>query len=293
MKGPLGRFLRLLWKALHRFNADHGANHAAAVAYFSLLSLPPVLLLAGRALARLFPDTDATEAMLSAVSAFLPLEIAPSLGALGKSLHQGGALVAVAVPVLLWVASHAFSSLEVAVNVAFGTTPHRKFWLSRLKAFAGLSGAVMLLSGTVLAGHVASWLSGYYERTGAPPSFSPRAHFVSAAALLGVSFLVFTLFYKWLPSGKVAWSAAARAAAVAVVLWEGARHVFGGLLASSPAFGLFSGALAGIVAVLGWVYVAVAVTIYGAEVASLLNGGRGEAGVRPPQRPRGARVTNS
>ena len=48
--------------------------------------------------------------------------------------------------------------------------------------------------------------------------------------------------------------------------------MFGSLLSGSPAFGLFSGALAGIVAVLGWVYVAVAVTIYGAEVAALLNG---------------------
>jgi membrane protein len=287
------RFLRLLWRALHRFTADHGPNHAAAVAYFSLLSLPPFFLLAGRTLAWLFPDTDGTDAILSAVTPFLPLEIAPSLGTLGKSLHQGAALVAVAVPVLLWVASHAFSSLEVAVNVAFGTTPHRRFWLSRLKAFAGLSGGVLLLSGTVLAGHVASWLSGYYERTGAPASFSPRAHFVSSAALLVVTFGVFTLFYKWLPSGKVAWWAAGRAAAVAVVLWEGARHVFGGLLASSPAFGLFSGALAGIVAILGWIYVAVAVTIYGAEVASLLNGGRGEPVVRPPQRSGGSRVTKS
>ena len=276
MTGPFVRFLRLLWRALHRFTEDHGPNHAAAVAYFSLLSLPPFVLLAGRALARVFPDTDGTDAILSAVAPFLPLEIAPSLGALGKSLHKGGALVAVAVPVLLWVASHAFSSLEVAVNVAFGTTPQRRFWLSRLKAFAGLSGGVLLLSGTVLAGHVASWLDGYYARSGAPPSLSPRAHVVSAVALVAVTYGVFTLFYKWLPSGKVTWSAAGRAAGVAVVLWEGARHVFGSLLAGSPAFGLFSGALAGIVAFLGWIYVAVAVTLYGAEVAALLNGGRAD-----------------
>ena len=274
MTGPLLRFLRLLWRALCRFSEDHGANHAAAVAYFSLLSLPPFLLLAGRTLARVLPDTDGTEAILSAVAPFLPPEVAPSLRALGRSLHQGGALVAVAVPVLLWVASHAFSSLEIAVNVAFGTTPQRRFWMSRLKAFAGLSGGVLLLGGTVVAGHIASWLDGYYARTGAPPSLSPRAHLVSAAALLAVTYVVFTLFYKWLPRGKVAWWAAGRAAAVAVVLWEGARHVFGGLLAGSPAFGFFSGALAGIVAVLGWIYVAVAVTIYGAEVAALLNGNR-------------------
>jgi membrane protein len=277
MIDPLRRFLRLLWRALGLFSADHGPNHAAAVAYFSLLSLPPFLLLAGRVLARVLPDTDGTDAILSAVAPYLPLEIAPSLETLGRSLHRGGALLAVAVPVLLWVASHAFSSLEVAVNVAFGTTPQRRFWLSRLKAFLGLSGGVLLLGATVVAGQVASWLDGYYASTGAPLSFSPRAQFVSTAALLAVTCGVFTMFYKWLPRGKVAWTAAGQAAAVAVVLWEGARHLFGGLLASSPAFGFFSGALAGIVAVLAWIYVAVAVTIYGAEVAALLNGNRVEA----------------
>ena len=274
MNDPLSRFLRLLWRALHHFSADHGPNHAAAVAYFSLLSLPPFLLLAGRIIGRFLPGMAGDDALLSAVASFLPPEIAPSLRTVGQSLTHGGALVAIAVPVLLWVASHAFSSLEVAVNVAFGTTPQRRFWLSRLKAFAGLSGGVILLGATVVAGHVASWLDGYYARSGAPRAFSPRAQLVPVIGLLGVSFAVFTLFYKALPRGKVAWGAAARAAVIAVVLWEGARHVFGGLLYRSPTFGFLSGALAGIVAFLGWIYVAVAVTIYGAEVAALLNGNR-------------------
>src|SRR6185295_8095687 len=165
-----------------------------------------------RALALVIPDTNGTDAILSAVTQSLPKEIAPSLEAVGRSLHEGGALVAVAVPVLLWVASHAFSSLEVAVNVAFGTTPLRRFWLSRLKAFAGLSGGVLLLGGTVVVGHLASRLERYYLRTGAPAAFSPRAQVASAVALLAVTFVVFTLFYKWLPRGKVAWSAAGRAA---------------------------------------------------------------------------------
>jgi membrane protein len=277
MTRPLTRFARLLFRALVRFSADHGPNHAAAVAYFSLLSLPPFLLLAGRTLARVLPETDGTEAVMSAVVPFLPHEIAPSLRTLVRSVHQGGALVAVAVPVLLWVASHAFSALEIAVNVAFGTTPLRRFWLSRLKAFGGLSGGVLLLGGAVVAGHLASWLDGYYAQTGAPASLSPRAHLASVAAQIVVTYIVFTLFYKWLPRGRVAWLAAGRAAIVAVVLWEGARHAFGALLARSPAFGLFSGSLAAIVAVLGWVYVAVAVTIYGAEVAALLNGSREDA----------------
>jgi len=274
VRAPAARFSKLLWTALTHFNADHGANHAAAVAYFSLLSLPPVLLLTGRILARLLPGAGGTAAALTALAPFLPQEIAPSLNTVGRGLADGGAIVAVAVPVLFWLASHAFSSLEVAINVAFGTTPQRRFLLSRMKAFAGLSGGVALLSATLVAGHVARWLDAYRARSGAPPFLSPRAHVVSAAALVTVTCFVFTLFYKLLPRGKVAWGVAARAAVVAALLWEAARRLFGALLAKSPAFGLFTGGLAGIVAVLGWIYVAVAVTIYGAELAALLNGNR-------------------
>lgn len=274
MSDPLRRGLHVLYRALRNFTADHGANHAAAVAYFSLISLAPVVVLSGRLIARLLPHATGGQPVLEALAPFLPSEIAPSLGEVSAHLATNGAVLAVALPALFWVASHAFSSLEIAVNVAFGTTPQRRFVLSRLKAFVGLSVGVLVLTGTVVAGQIARWLAVYYTRIGAPEYFSPRAKFASAVALLVLTFGVFTLFYKLLPRGRVAWSAAARAAAVAVVLWEGARHVFGGILRSSPAFGLLDGALAGLVAVLGWVYVAVVVVLYGAEVAAVLNSNR-------------------
>lgn len=274
MTNPVARFAHLLWRALRNFTADHGANHAAAVAYFSLLSLPPLLLFAGKLVARWLPDATSAEAVMAAIVTFLPSEVASSLGDVGASLSIKGAVLAVALPALFWVASHTFSALEIAVNVAFGTTPQRRFLLSRLKAFAAVSGGVLLLAGTVIASHAAQWLDRYYEAAGAPPLFSPRAQLASGVALLAATFGVFALFYKLLPRGKIAWRAATQAALVAVVFWEGARHLFGGLLRLSPAFGLFSGAVAGIVAVLAWIYVAVAVIIYGAEVAALLNGNR-------------------
>ena len=274
MNNPFRRWARILWRALHNYAIDHGANHAAAVAYFSLLSLPPLLLFAGRLIARLLPDSTAGEEVLAAVAPFLPTEIANSLGDITATFTMNGVVLAVALPALVWVASHAFSALEIAVNVAYGTTPQRRFLLSRLKAFAGLSGGVLLLAGTAVASHFVQVLKRYYELIGAPPLFTPRAQAASSLGLLVVAFGVFTLFYKLLPRGKIAWSAAARAAVVTVVFWEVARQIFGGIIRMSPAFGLFSGAVAGIVAVLGWIYVAVAIVIYGAEVAALLNGNR-------------------
>jgi membrane protein len=274
MSNPLARWAWILWRAARNFSADHGANHAAAAAYFSLLSFPPLILFAGRIVAQLLPREVAGDQVIAAIAPFLPTEIASSLGDVTASLSMNGAILAVALPALFWVASHTFSALEIAVNVAYGTTPQRRFLLSRLKAFAGLFGGVVVLAGTAVASHLALLASKYYELTGAPPLFSPSERLASGLGLLVVAFGVFTLFYKLLPRGKIAWSAALQAGIVAVILWEGARQIFGGIIRVSPAFGFFSGAVAGIVAVLAWIYVAVAVLIYGAEVAALLNGNR-------------------
>jgi len=274
MTNPFARWARILWRALRNFSIDHGANHAAAVAYFSLLSFPPLILFAGRIVARLLPNEVAAEQVIAAIAPFLPTEIGSSLTEVTATLTMNGAVLVVALPALFWVASHAFSAIEIAVNVAYGTTPQRRFLLSRLKAFAGLFGGVVVLAGTAVASHLALLASRYYELVGAPPLFSPRERLASGLGLLAVAFGVFTLFYKLLPRGRIAWTAAAQAGIVAVILWEGARQVFGGILRMSPAFGFFSGAVAGIVAVLAWIYVAVAVLIYGAEVAAILNGNR-------------------
>ena len=69
---------------------------------------------------------------------------------------------------------------------------------------------------------------------------------------------------------------AAPAAAFSVVALELGRRLFGRLLERSPAFGVLSGSVAGIVAFLLWIYTAVAVVLLGAELAAVLNGNRGE-----------------
>jgi len=182
MNNPIARWARILWRALRNFSIDHGANHAAAVAYFSLLSFPPLILFAGRLVAHLLSPETAGDQVIAAIAPFLPTEIASSLGDVTASLTMNGAVLVVALPALFWVASHAFSAIEIAVNVAYGTTPQRRFILSRLKAFAGLFGGVVVLAGTAVASHLALLASRYYELTGAPPLFSPRERLASGLA---------------------------------------------------------------------------------------------------------------
>jgi membrane protein len=132
----------------------------------------------------------------------------------------------------------------------------------------------LLLFGTLAANHAAGWLDRYRARLKLPPVLGPGAERVAYVVLLLAAFVTFATFYKLLPRGKVRWGSASRAAIVALVLWDIARRVFGSVLFHSPAFGLLTGTLAGIVAVLLWVYTAAAICLYGAEIAALLNGNR-------------------
>jgi membrane protein len=222
----------------------------------------------------MLPGHDPTMLALDRVSAFVPPELAPEVARLGRSLPSREGMAVVAIPALLWMATAAFTTLEGAVNVAFGTLPRRKYWLAKLKAFAGASGVTLLLLATLAANHAATWLDRYRARLDLPPVLGPGAAWLSYLALLLAAFVAFATFYKLLPRGKIRWRSAAVAALVALLLWEIARGIFGSVLLHSPTFGLLTGTLAGIVAVLLWVYTAAAVCLYGAEFAALLNGNR-------------------
>ncbi len=266
----------LLGRAARNFYADNCLDRSAAVAYFSLLSLGPSIYLMTLASRRLFPGfLEPTGTAMTGARAFVPPFVVPVLDKLGGSLRLDGALVVVALPGLVWVATSAFLSLELAVNVAFRTVAKRRFWRARLKAFLGsaLAGGMLLVSAAVT--QAVEWI----ERSrGAVAGAPVRGFFpgLSAFAHLATTFGAVTLLYKILPRGRVRWRVAGAAAAVAVVAWEAARRIFGRLLASSPGFGLLSGSLSGIVSFLLWIYTAVAVVLLGAELAAVLNGNRSD-----------------
>lgn len=282
---------RLLWRAGVRFFKDGCLDLAAAVAFYSLLALVPSLYLLGVVAGRILPITDPTGAALARMADFVPVDAAAILVRLGERLPRPGETVAVAIPILVWIATTAFTTLEGAINVAFGTVPERKYWLSRLKAFAGASTVTILLLVSLLANHAAAWLERVRSRVGLPPAFGAGVRWLSYVVMLLVAYATFTTFYKMLPRGIVRWSAAATGGAFALALWEAARRVFGWFLLQSPTFGLLTGTLAGIVALLLWVYTAVAICLYGAEIASILDGRRGGGRLSHGSRPRaGARA---
>ena len=125
---------RTLVATARNFYLDNCLDLSATVAFYTLLSLGPLLYLVGATLNLVLDADTALEAALGRIAAFVPPEAVALLRAVVESLRQDEPLFVLAVPGLIWVAMSAFSALEYAINVASGTAPLRKFWHSRLKA---------------------------------------------------------------------------------------------------------------------------------------------------------------
>jgi membrane protein len=268
-----------VWLGVRNFLADDALNHSAAVAFYALVSLGPALYLFGRIGEALFYVSDAVASAVTRVADFVPPVIAPVVARLAGGLRAGVGLEIVAIPALLWVSLSAFASLSRAINVAFGSDPTYRFWMSQLKAFAAVTISAGLLVLSAASIHALAWLEDYRESLDLPRVLGPGAMWGSFTLSLIVSFTAFFVFYKILPHCRVSWSASGAGALVALGLFEGARRLFGFVLTRSASYGILTGGLAAVVALLLWVYTVTAISLFGAELAALLNGSRqGAAG---------------
>jgi membrane protein len=263
----------LAWRSLVNFRKHSCLDRSAAVAFYSLLSLVPLLYLVAGTLNLFYADGDGLLLAINRLSPFLPAEAASALKKLAPGIRTSGGLTALAFPALIWVASSALSALEHAVNVVFGTIEDRgRRWRSRARAVSLLGFGLFLLALTLVANTLLLGIMRYFPESLPVPTLPVRlAAAASYLALLVSSLLIFGLFYKWLPRTRVRWRAAGSGALLAVLLWEAIRRLFGGLLLRSPAFGLLTGTMAGIVTIMLWIYAAAVIVLLGAEFAALVH----------------------
>lgn len=271
------RLRRALVGATRNFSRDNCLDQAAAVSFYSLLSLGPLLYLAVATLSRVFRGVDVSQVTLDRVSRLWPVEAAAALERVAAGLQSSPGLVIVALPALFWTGTSALTALQYAVGVAFGEKERHTIWRTRLTALAILAVGWGLLGASLIASTLLPVWKRIRDDLGIPVAPSGVIEFFSAVMVVVSAFVVLTLLFKALPRAKVTWGAAVGGAVLALVFGEGARRLFGTLLVHSPALGLLSGTLAGVVTFLLWIYTEVAIFLLAAELAALLNGSRGDA----------------
>ncbi len=268
---------RVIWRAFLRFQDHKGPDRAAAVAYYTLLSLLPMLgfmFSLGFALLGSFEAAyDATMALVAGVVVHMDDHTQGVLRRFveGSLRYQWPAII-----LLAWTARRIFVSLFGALETVF-EVPGRGVAGGNLMALAGvlLVGAAMLMT-LVLTTFVAA-VEGFLRRFAFDVAtfHSLWSIFFTRVLPVIVTFTFFFLLYRlgprWVTSAD-----AFKGAVLATVLWELAKAGFAYYVRNfARVHGLY-GALEGLIVLALWLEVSVSIILYCGEVVALLGG------VRPP-----------
>jgi len=261
--------------------ADDCGIYAAAIAYYAIFSLIPVSLI----ILSIFGLVVDRERIVNFVFDQIPLQETASVrgdvDAIVKRAHDiSVAGLSFGLLGLLWSASGIFSAVRRGLNATGHRQQGRPYWHGKLIDFALIPalGALILLSiGLTAVAQVA------FERAGDLGVFSINRSIevrVTTIALPAVvSFAMFSLLYRYVPSARPAWSEALAGAAFATVLFEMAKNLMAYVVSMSAfsrdvaIYAGFSGALI----FLFWMFVNASILLLGSEFARAVARHNGQA----------------
>lgn len=216
-------------RTLKAFRANQGLLLAGAVAYYALLSIIPLLILAVIALSHLVGEAQVLEALGRYLDWLLPGQGDAITAELAKFLQHRDVMGWVLGLTMVFFSSLAFTVLENAMSVIFVhrvAIRRRHFLVSAILPYLYI---VLLAAGLLLVTLVSGSLQAMGERSVAFLGHVWGLGGVSATLLylLGVAGEVFivTSIYMVMPVGRLSWRHALIGGATAALLWELTRHV--------------------------------------------------------------------
>lgn len=264
----------LFKKACLAWAEDDAPSMGAALAFYTVFSLAPVLIVA-ISVAGLAFGQKAAEGELSrqlqgltgdagarVIQAVLQSANQPALGIIASAFGIGTLLVG---------ASGAFVELQDALNKIWKVQCRPgSAWLRVIRERFLSFGLVLGLGFLLLVSLVVSTALGAVGEFMAPllpwPVF--MLELVNFLLSLGVIALLLAMIFRYLPDADIAWSDVWMGAAVASVLLTTGKALIGLYLARSTVASAY-GAASSLVIILTWVYYSAQIVLFGAELTQV------------------------
>ena len=267
-------FARHVWllvkDTVEGFVADEALSRGASIAYYTLFSLAPVLLvviaIAGLAFGR--------EAAQGAIVRQLGLMMGPSTAEALQSMVESAALPregiwasVIGIVVLLVATSGVFGEVQSAMNAIWKAGPPRQSILSRLVRARVVSLGLVVTAGFLLTVSLATSAGlaamGTYLRIifpAAQVALNVVDVVVSGVLIAGL----FAAMYKVLPDTDIAWRDVAVGAVATMLLFEGGKYAIALYVGQSNVASSY-GAAGALIVLLVWIYYSAQIFLLGAE----------------------------
>jgi membrane protein len=265
--------LEIIRNAVARFIRVQGIEAAAAIAYYTIFSIFPLLLLLISVAGSLLKGQEAVDLVLEFIGQILPVSPEGLEEMLRQIVAQNNVSGIVGLVGLMIAASAVFTTLARNINRAWPNAKSQNLVRAQLIAF----GLIAIVATMMILWVVWTWFVSLLISLDFPslekilPLQSSIFNPLVKLSPLFASFLLFLIVYRWLPNTRVRWSEALWGAGIASIGFAVLTAGFSWYLRSGIVnYDLIYGSLGTSIALLTWVFSSVMIILFGAHLSAAI-----------------------
>ena len=264
------KIFRLLKETFKEWQEDKSSRLAAALAYYTVFSLAPLLIIAIAIAGAIFGQEAARGEIVGQIQGLVGQEGATVIEEAIQNADrpQMKSIASIfSIIFLLIGASGVFAHLQESLNAIWNVEAKPKNGLAglirkRLLSFSAVLGIGFLLLVSLILSAAISALSNYLS--GLIPGADFLWQILNFVVSFGVITLLFALMFKFLPDAKIQWSDVWTGSVITALLFTIGKFALG-LYLGRGSFGSTYGAAGSLVIILAWVYYSAQILFFGAE----------------------------
>jgi membrane protein len=283
---------QLLKRVYHEFDEDEVFTRSAALAFYFVSALVPMIFFLMAILGLLARGHDLQSGLLGYAGRFMPPDAYTLLQKTLKEItnNSTGLKLAIGLVLALWSGSGGVSSIMDALNRCYHVKDSRPFWKQRLIAIVltvalsalTISALVIILYGGTIAQFVGT-------HTGLSAPLVTTWEIVQWPVALFFIVLAFALLYFWGPDAEQEWTWITPGSLVGVLLWIGVSLIFRVYLHYFNSYSKTYGSLGAVIIMLYWLYISGMALLAGGEINSEIEHAAAERG-HPEAKEEGEKV---
>lgn len=262
--------IRLIKESFREWQDDDASTLAAALAYYTSVSLAPLLIIVISIAGAVFGEEAARGEIVSQIQGLVGRNGAELIETAIENANQpqvSNFASIISIVILLFGASGVFAQLQKSLNKVWEVEVKSEEGLKnlvrkRLLSFSAILGLGFLLLVSLVISAALSGLNHYLSK------LVPGIDFFWQILNFGISFAVITfafgLMYRYLPDVKISWNDVKIGAIITALLFTVGKFSLGVYLGRGS-FGSVYGAAGSLIIILVWVYYSAQILFFGAE----------------------------
>lgn len=274
----LNRFTRgtleIIRRTIKNFTLARGSEAAAALSYYALFALFPLLLVLTSIAGFILKSEDSYKAVLEFIFEILPNAEPIIERNLQVILNLRGTIGAIGLIGAVWSASGFFDTLVRNINRAWLNLKPRDVIRTRLLALALVGMVVLLLTLSLLSTAVFNLirLVDQIFLDGNHLEDTPIYPYLRLLVPAFFTFLMFIVTYRWIPNTTVRWRACMWGSLWTTIAWELAKFGFSAYLASGLVqYEILYGSLGTVLALMFYIYLSCTIVLIGAHLTATID----------------------